>query len=146
MTKREWTLLVIAAARGEKVSPVQLQKALFLLSDKLSNKQRQTRSFYKFEPYDYGPFCSEVYADAEALAASGLVNIVCENFSFRQYSLTPKGEAEVRKLRKELDGPVRTYLDVVVDWVRSLPFAGLVQKIYEMYPAMKVNSVFREPK
>ena len=145
MLKRDWTLLVIAAAKGEKVSPVQLQKALFLLSDKLSNEQRQTKSFYKFEPYDYGPFCADVYSDAEALAASDLVCIACENFSFRQYSVTPKGEAGAAKLRKELDGPVRIYLDAIVEWVRSQPFAELVQAIYKMYPAMKANSIFQEP-
>jgi uncharacterized phage-associated protein len=143
--KRDWTLLVIGAAGGKKVSPVQLQKALFLVSKTLKPKQRQTSTFYRFKAYDYGPFCSEVYSDAEALKEAGLVSITCQEFSFRHYAATDDGQKKAQELRGELDPEVAAYLDDLVLWVRSLSFVQLVQAIYKMYPAMKANSIFQEP-
>lgn len=146
MHKEDWTLLVIAAADGNKVSPVQLQKALFLLSKTLNSKQRRTASkfFYRFKAYDYGPFCSEVYSDAETLAQAGLISITYQGFSFRHYSATDKGLQLALELRKKLEPAVSTYVDELILWVCSLSFAELVQAIYKMYPDMKANSIFQE--
>lgn len=145
MQKEDWTLLVVAAAGGKKLSPVQLQKSLFLVSKTLKAKQRKASPFYRFRAYDYGPFCSQVYSDAEALAAAGLLSITCEEFSYRHYAATDEGLKKAHELRGELDPGVTAYLDNLVSWVRSLSFAQLVQEIYKMYPDMKANSIFQEP-
>jgi hypothetical protein len=69
MVPKDWTLLGLAAARGQSLQPVHLQKALFLLGRELTLDQLRVDRFYQFEPYDYGPLCSAVYADADALHA-----------------------------------------------------------------------------
>ena len=74
MNRSDWALLAIASADGSSVSPVQLQKALFLLGEDLP--KTKTQSFYEFEPYHYGPFDQAVYSDAEKLSREGLVSIV----------------------------------------------------------------------
>jgi len=43
-----------------------------------------------------------------------------------------------------LSDEVRKYLDDVVEWTRSLSFTELVKAIYQDYPDMKANSVFRD--
>jgi hypothetical protein len=74
LRKKEWTLVVIVLAGGRPLSPVQLQKSVVLVGELLPNNVLP-EDFYVFEPYNYGPFCPEVYADAEKLAEEGLVQI-----------------------------------------------------------------------
>src|SRR5947209_2707195 len=70
MNRKDWTLLAICSANGNGLSPVQLQKALFLLSREMPNA---VGNFYHFTAYHYGPFDRAVYDDAERLAADGMV-------------------------------------------------------------------------
>lgn len=145
MTPKDWTLLVLAAAKGRPVQPVHLQKALFVLSRQFSLEQLQVENFYEFEPYDYGPFCSAVYADAEALASEGLVEIdQLPNRSYRQYSATEAGIAAGGVLREDIDPEVTEYLDRLVSWMSGRSFREVVSAIYKAFPDMKANSIFQE--
>ena len=143
MTRRDWTLLVIATAKSP-VSPVQLQKALFLLGENLTRDQIGTGSFFHFTPYDYGPFDSDVYAEAEQLERERLVQIETPAFSYRQYLATDDGRARAEDLKRQLSTDAAVYLEQVVTWVRSRSFNDLVRAIYQAYPHMKANSVFRD--
>jgi len=144
MTRKDWTLLAIAAANGEPVSPVQLQKLLFLLGANLSPQQLGTGVFYHFTPYDYGPFDSAVYLDAEALEREGFVRIETPPGSYREYTATPAGLSRAATLKGQLDPAVSAYLEQTAAWVRSLSFNDLLRAVYRAYPAMKVHSVFQE--
>ncbi len=139
MTPKDWNLLVIAAAGGRDVSPVQLQKALFLLGKKLP---LPPESRYDFEAYDYGPFCSAVYTDAEQLEREGLV-VIEHGGSYRRYIATPEGREQADRLRARLEARARTYLGEVVAFVRRLSFKQLVEAIYAEFPEMRENSVYR---
>jgi hypothetical protein len=144
LSPKDWTLLVIAAAEGAPLQPVQLQKALFLIGRNLTADQRGGTPFYEFRPYDFGPFAQEVYADAEELEAQSLVLIACPpHRAYREYLATRAGLEAAASLRKELDTAVRDYLDRLVSWIRPLSFDRLVRAIYREYPETKVNSVFR---
>jgi uncharacterized protein YwgA len=143
MTRKDWTLLVIAAARGKALSPVQLQKTLFLIGANLSDDARRTKRFYNFRAYDYGPFAREIYDDAEQLSREGLVLVYPETGSYRNYIATSAGIQRADELRKDLSGDVVIYVDEVVKWAHSLSFNDLVRAIYQQYPEMKAQSVFR---
>lgn len=145
MDRKDWALLVVAAADGGPISPVQLQKALFLITQNLQPAQRKTSSgFYKFTPYDYGPFDGAAYRDAEALERDGLVEITAPPHQHREYCATQAGLDRAEQLRRDLSPNVVEYLDKVVAWVRSLSFTDLVRAIYRVYPEMRANSVFRD--
>jgi uncharacterized phage-associated protein len=145
MTPKDWTLLVVAAAKGRPLSPVQLQKSLFLLGRNLGVKQLHTEIFYDFRAYDYGPFNRQVYNDAKQLRDEGLIMISPDaGVRYRDYGATPSGLETASTLRATLDSAVTRYLDAIVEWVRSLSFTALVQAIYRDYPDMKANSVFRD--
>lgn len=139
MRPKDWTLLVIAAADGREVSPVQLQKALFLLARRLP---LPAESSYQFDAYDYGPFCQTIYSDAEALAREGLVAIE-HGLPYRRYMATPAGREEAGRLRAQLDTRASNYLDEVASFVRRLSFKQLVEAIYAEFPEMRENSVYR---
>jgi hypothetical protein len=70
MNRRDVVLAMLTCAEGRPYTPVQIQKAIFLVCENLPKLVDRGPSF-KFEPYDYGPFDSDVYAEAEILQAEG---------------------------------------------------------------------------
>jgi hypothetical protein len=142
LLKKDWTLLAIALAEGKPLSPVQLQKSVFLFG-KLLPDEVLPEDFYEFAPYNYGPFCPEVYRHAEELAEEGLVQISSvATHGYSQYSATPEGLTEGQRLARLLAPDVAEHAYAIVEWVRAQTFRGLVSAIYEKYPEYRANSVF----
>jgi len=143
MDRKDWTLLVVAQGKLP-LQPVQLQKSLFLLSRNLTSSQLQTKSFYEFDPYDYGPFCGSVYSDAEDLETAGLVAIQRPPESrYNHYGITDLGLQKAQSIESKLDKNALEYLKKVVQFTQSVSFNQLVSAIYTTYPDMKANSAFR---
>lgn len=132
----------MGCANGLPFSPVQLQKAVFLIDRNLVEIFDENSRF-GFEPYDYGPFDREVYVEAGYLELSGLTISAKGNSGYTEYSVTTAGLAKSKALLESMPANHRAYISQVVDWVRSLGFASLVKSIYEAYPDMRANSVFR---
>ena len=140
LERHDWLLLALASA-GREMSPVQVQKCMFLL--KMEASECVGSDFYDFAPYNYGPFNVDIYYDLERLASGGLVIIdASPNRRWRSYSLMPRGYEVGQTLRAELDSRVATFLDRLVAWVTSQSFSGLLQAIYAKYPNYSVNSIF----
>jgi hypothetical protein len=141
--KKYWTLLALASAKGESLSPVQLQKTLFLFGRKMPAAVKH--DYYNFIPYNYGPFDPVIYSDAEVLTAESLV-VLQERPGCRwsEYAATPRGIALAEKIKNSVPGKELRYLDGLVEWVRSLSFRDLLRTVYAEYPDYAVNSVFRE--
>jgi hypothetical protein len=141
MQRKDWTLLAICAAGGAGLTPVQLQKSLFILGEEMG-KMIGT-SFYDFRPYHYGPFDGDVYSDAEKLEREGLIAISkVPGRNWNQYVPTPDGCAHAEQIDNR-NPLATTYLRNVVKWAQSLSFSQLVRAIYDRYPHMRVNSVFQ---
>ena len=145
MNPQDWTLIAIAAADVGGLTPVQLQKALFLVGQEMGDAVRSLGGeYYRFDPYDYGPFSSQIYRDAEQLAAKGLIEIRDQGDQrLRKYIVTAAGSQKASVLREGKPGDVLRYLTSVVAWVQRLSFQDLVRAIYRKYPNYRVNSVFR---
>ncbi len=142
MNKSDWTLLAIALAENAALTPVQLQKALFLIGKTLPAVDQS--GFYTFKPYNYGPFCQSIYADAEKLSVEGLVEIVAvPDQSWSNYRITEIGVAKAKALLDNLDDAQSQYLTGLVQWITELSFEQLLSFIYEKYPEYAVNSMFR---
>jgi hypothetical protein len=144
MKPRDWTLLTLAMAKGRNLQPVQLQKALFLLSRELTPVELGTSDFYNFDAYDYGPFSANIYSDAETLESEGLVEISRPPaVRFRLFKATSQGIAESSRLIDSLPESARDYLGRVVPWVETHSFNEIVRYVYQKFPEMRANSVFR---
>src|SRR5262245_8636135 len=125
MTPADWTLVAIAAGKEKGLSPVQLQKILFLLG---IEKRAELGDFYRFSAYNYGPFCKQIYEDAEILAEQGLVAITpATGRQFSVFIATAEGAERVDALRADAPPRAVKYLDSVVQWARSLTFGQLVR-------------------
>jgi uncharacterized protein len=140
----EIALVVLSFAEGASFTPVQIQKALFLASDKAAEAfDRHSR--YDFQPYDYGPFDWQVYSDVEKLERRGLAEISQQpGTRWRTYAASQRGIAEGRHLAQQLTYDQRAVLEKIVNLVRSLSFNDLVSAIYRAYPRMRERSVFRD--
>lgn len=140
MTKKDWALLAISVANGRGLSAVQLQKALFLLEQGVPKEIGP--DFYNFRPYNYGPFDSRVYTDAESLSENNLVTLIKPTGRYTVYNVTPEGAARAQDLASKAPPRAIQHLKAVVTWIQGLTFAQLVRAIYAQYPDMKANSVF----
>ena len=142
MERADWNLLVLAAAKGQPLSPVQFQKSLFLLSRRLPSDVLG-EPLYNFEPYNYGPFDAMVYTDAVRLSLVGLASVQASTRGWTEYSATPEGIAKADELVSQLPPDVVSYVERAVGWDTAQPFASLVQAVYRAYPEMKANSIFQ---
>jgi hypothetical protein len=144
LSREEIALVVLSLANGEQFTPVQIQKALFLASDKVASAFKR-HSTYDFQPYDYGPFDWQVYSDIEGLAKDEMAQINQQpGGRWRTYSATEAGIAFGQHLAERLTGQQRDILERIVKLVRRLSFNELVSAIYKAYPSMRARSVFRD--
>ena len=139
---RDEIILAALAAGGENASftPVQVQKLFFLLD-------REAAAFidgphFHFEPYDYGPFDRAVYKELDNLSGQNLARVQSTG-RYRVYALSQEGFQRGGVILNGLPHATRTYIVNIANWVRQLSFEQLVASIYNRYPEMKVNSVFR---
>ncbi len=141
LDRDEMLLVMLSLADGKPLTPVQLQKSLFLADDKV---RRAFGSRYNFEPYDYGPFDQQVYADARALARGGLIEISTDPRGWNTYAATADGIKRANKLQGRLSKEQRDILGRILGLVCRLSFSELVSAIYKKYPKMRARSVFRD--
>ena len=100
--------------------------------------------FYNFKPYNYGPFASEIYSDAESLALEGLVCVgKSAGESWSNYHATPIGLQRTNDLRGQIKPEVAEYTKEIVRWVRSLSFDQLLAYVYANFPEYASKSIFK---
>lgn len=137
----DWALLAIFLADEKGLSPVRLQKSLFLLGKEFP--RIVGKNYYEFIPYNYGPFCAKIYDDVGALISKGFVEekgIAKQTWS--EYFITPAGRKYVGQLPLDRIEDARGYLFQVIEWAQGLMFQELISAIYKAYPEYKKHSVF----
>ncbi|MBX7135862.1 MAG: hypothetical protein K1X67_24605 [Fimbriimonadaceae bacterium] len=134
-----WTRIALGLARGRSLTPVQLQKTVFLLQELVPNLVRADQ--YQFKPYKYGPFTVEVYKDAEQLADTGLATLAQDPSGYILYSASPKLVDAVEVTLGEAPNDIREFAERLASWTREQSFLQLVRAVYERFPAYRVNSV-----
>ncbi len=144
MKRHEWALLALALAGGKSLSPVQLQKSVFLFGAELG-ADGLSESFYEFIPDNYGPFCGELYDDVRHLVAEGLATVsVAPGASYCQYAASDAGIVQLPTISGKLPPAIYERARRIVEWTRAQSFRGLVSAVYQKYPEYKVNSIFKE--
>lgn len=148
ITKQNLTMMLLGMAYPNYLSPVQLQKAVFLSQKALEEGHWAgvLQDQYEFYPYDYGPFCRDIYDDLCSLEIAKFAQISLARGPmsvFKIYGATETGVGFAKDIEKSVPAPVRDHWKLLVDWVRSQSFASLVGSIYRKYPDMAINSVFK---
>jgi uncharacterized protein len=143
VNRRDFVLMILAAAEGRTFTPVQIQKAVFLVWRHFPDIIDDGPTF-DFQPYDYGPFDSDVYSEIGALKRAGEAIIAPSGQGdWFTYAASDAGIERAGALRPALSDRSFRYIRKISDWVRSLSFAELVKSIYEVYPEMRARSIFR---
>ena len=145
MKREDLLLLVVAAGEDKPLTPVQLQKSLFLLGQEWrTDWPLSPENFYDFEPYHYGPFDAEIYDDADSLEGQGLVRSAqSDRGNWRDRVITISGAKRADELNETLPQAIAVWIQEVVRWVQAMSFAGLVRAIYDRYPDFRENSIFQ---
>ncbi len=136
MKKRDWLLQVI----GDRMEPIQLQKALFKFSQE---SEAPKWELYAFEPYNWGPCSFEIYEDLSALRENGLVEFEPSGRGWNVYRLTDAGKLQASKLKKRADPGLLNKLVEIREYVVTRSFSNLLSDVYKQYPGYAANSLFR---
>jgi hypothetical protein len=143
MNRRDLVLAMLACSEGRPYTPVQIQKAIFMITRNMPQVLDEGVGF-DFQPYDYGPFDADVYSEAHALSRAGEAVIAPSNHGrWQTYACSDLGLERGRKLLESLSPKQNKYVQEISSWVRSLSFTSLVKSIYDAYPEMKENSIFQ---
>jgi len=140
---KKW-ILVLLHSLGEIKGSTRLEKLLFLLKEKFEVVER---AFYRFEPYYFGPFSSQILEDVKLLRDMGLIEIENEVFEPRSefsdtifvrktYRLTEDGIAKASEVFEDFisrNPPVRKALFNIREY-NSIPLSNLLNIIYTEYP------------
>ena len=140
MDRQDWVLLALHFGGARGLTPVQLQKSLFLLGMEVPDVRQQ--NFYEFLHHNYGPFSKQIYVDAEGLASDGCAAIEPRG-SYSLYLITEAGRDHLKAIENHFSERAYNYLNDVVTWTQRQSFSSLVRAIYEKYPEYRVNSVFQ---
>ena len=142
LTRQDWLLLALSKSPGGAMSPVQIQKTMFLFGQGAGDSIGTV--FYSFQPYDYGPFDAAIYADLRRMTSLGHVRGEWNpDQSWKTWTITAPGRYAALALENDADARLNDYLGRVVTWVRGKSFAELLRSVYAAYPEFAVNSVFR---
>ena len=140
--KKDLLLACLAAAKGKSYEPVHIQKLIFLFQEKAPSLFDDKP--FLFKAYDYGPFDSTIYHVLDELSVEGLV-MSNKNYlgRYRTYQLSEIAHSQGEACLNKITEPFKTYLTELSEWVRSQSFASLVGAVYNEFPDMKKNSIFR---
>lgn len=140
MNRQGWLLLAIAQAGDKGLSPIQIQKTMFLLRMEAADYVGQR--FYTFKPYNYGPFSSVIYKEVDFLVFSGMLREQ-QSDNYNIYVATTAGRDRANTLIQRLDEKPKRYLVKLVRWVTSVDFGQLLRSVYAKYPKYATKSLFR---
>lgn len=139
MNTKAWLLIAVSAAGDTGLTPIQLQKSLFIIG-----KSLKLKNYYNFTPYSYGPFDQQIYIDAEILSAKLLLNVTYDkSYRYPRYIISNKGLEEAKDIRKKVKDEKVDFIFKTVGFIKSLSFKQLLKIVYETYPSFAVNSIFK---
>jgi len=125
--RRGWLLLAIAVSGASGLSPVQLQRSLFLVCQK--REEQVGPDFYEFESYGSGSASTALYADIDALVATGdIVKEWVPESSCSTFRLSDAGRARAADFRRKMKKEALEGLEDAVTWVKEQSYQEMVHK------------------
>lgn len=132
----------LAGNAGEEypLDRIRMQKAVFLL---VQRGAPGWATFYRYVPYDWGPYSSQLATDIRAMENDGLVEVERGGASrYGRYRTTPKGAVAVAAIWGHLSQPEREFIRLVRAYVTEKSFTQLLREVYAAYPDFAAASRF----
>lgn len=143
MTKQDWLLLIIDAMGENPASPMEIQKALFLLGKNLNDQDRQCDNFYEFRAGDLGPEYIEIYEHTRVLESEKMIFIHFTLNGYSEFEIRVKGHKKASQLQLLLSEKTNKYIEDVIKWLRSTPYSLVIASILNNFPEMGAKAIFR---
>jgi len=140
MSKAHWPLVALLKSPDKKLTPVQIQKTIFLFAQNIPDTIGHDA--YKFKPYNYGPFDPAIYRDLEGAIEAGHVEPLPTSRGWDEYRITALGERIAQETLADVSPDAEQYISRITNWVRTTSFRELLTAIYKAYPAYAKRSVF----
>lgn len=143
-------LIILLGAMGEVKYKTRLQKYAFLADNQYSQSQNGSKTtdlVYRWKPHHYGPFSEDLdMCIGEALDAR-LVNVLEIHESNKSpgvaYKLTPKGNAEYRRLLQSREKVSSSIHGLLGKFQRDSTEHELIKFVYQMHPQYTTKSLIR---
>ncbi|MGH7868884.1 MAG: hypothetical protein ACREP9_14935 [Candidatus Dormibacteraceae bacterium] len=143
LVRSDWLLLLLdrealGAGGPDELDPVRIQKGMFLLSER-----GPARDVYEFQPYNWGPFSADIYADLASLTQQGFLSeerVLGRTWS--TYRITARGHGRASAAAAQAGETATAWLKQAREFLTTRSFAQLLRDVYALYPDMAVNSRF----
>ncbi|QIO25564.1 type II toxin-antitoxin system antitoxin SocA domain-containing protein [Haloarcula sp. JP-L23] len=145
---KDRTLLTLALLDAQNESGIEgrtrLQKLLFLIQQRLDQREESFDKGYDFVAYDYGPFSKEIYQDIDYLIERGFLaehaRKLDDGIIKYEYNLTEKGEDYIEESFPELGERHEVVQDVTNEFANE-ELQNIIDYVYSRYPEYAENSV-----
>jgi DNA-binding PadR family transcriptional regulator len=125
--RRGWLLLAVAVSGASGLSPVQLERSLFLVCQK--REEHVGPDFYGFESNGSGPASPALYVDIDALVtAEYVVKEWVPESSCSIFRLSEAGRAWAADFRRKMKKEALAGLEDAVAWVKEQSYQEMVHK------------------
>jgi hypothetical protein len=136
-------LLIARDALGvegpEVLDPIRIQKGMFFVS-----QRGPKRDIYKFRPYNWGPFSSDLYGDLDFLVATGaLTREHVPGRTWDRFRVTEVGLERARALAASLHQQEVAWLGQLRRFLTTRSFDKLLDDVYEAFPEYATESLYR---
>jgi uncharacterized protein YwgA len=143
--RRDLALAVMSDLAGNAdeeypLDRIRMQKAVFLLVQRGSP---EWATLYRYVPYDWGPYSSQLAADIRTMENDGLLEVERGGASrYGRYRSTPKGAVAAAAIWEHLSQPEREFIRLVRAYVTQKSFTQLLREVYAAYPDFATASRF----
>ncbi len=152
-------------------------KMVFLFKNEVwkkfkNNIELEDENIYKFFPWNYGPFSSEIYDDLTFFTLRGFIEVTpsvqetiiesveewnfwkskynnqesdeIEEYQEEDFKLSQKGEAFTKELYDSLSNNQKNILKEFKARISTMPLRALLRYVYRTYPTQTTNSVIKD--
>ena len=146
LARSDWLILLTAfEGAPDGLDPVRLQQSLFLFS---RCPGVPPRSKYAFEPGVYGPISDGVYEDLDRLTGERMLEPVpVKGAHWSLYKPIDVTFERARRILRQAEADdlvdATRQLAAIKQYVSSVGFGELLERVYAEHPEFAANSVFR---
>ena len=150
-TRKMLPLALLYATENHQINGrTRFQKLIFLMQKEGNLNKLEPTDTYRFEPYDYGPFSSDLYDDLDEHIERDLIEDSMEEMDEEEdiveykYQLKSEGKDFVKRhiSSEEIQEVVQEAKRIVQEY-ENMHLPELINSVYSKYPDYAENSVLR---
>jgi len=150
VSPEEWVLAFVYAGNPANPEDIEIKGKLLLTKEFfvfIKEIMPRLDSFFKFIPYDYGPFSFSLASTLDNLKNNGLIavsTIPLPSGIRYDYKLTNDGILLAREIYKKIDSDIKKRLEKLRCDATQMGYFPVLSYVYSKYPEYTTASKIRE--